>query len=274
MYQVTASIVIYEAEKEELLDTISSFLNTDMSVRLLLIDNSPTKDAQEFIPKDDRIEYHYMDGKNLGFGKAHNYAMQLMEGKSNYHLVLNPDVRFAGGVIEALTAFMDENPAVGIASPTVYDSEGNEADSCRQLPSPLTLVKRRLSFKSANEMFSSQSKASPYSSPWLSGCFMFVRATMLGKVGLFDERYFMYCEDVDFSRRMHRAGSDVVCLPSVKICHLAHRDSSHSLRMLRIHLLSAFRYFNKWGWIFDKERDAINESCTKKYLQDGNTTKN
>lgn len=267
MYQITASIVIYKPEIKELLATIKSFLSTELSARLIIVDNSPSREAEKEIPQDDRIEYHFM-GENVGFGKGHNYAIQLIKEQTPYHLVLNPDVEFSKGVLETLIDFLGQEPKAGVVSPTVYEpnEEGERADSCRELPSPFTLINRRLRHSSAKDLYLKKTSDKPFSSPWISGCFMLFRTEAIEEVGLFDDRYFMYFEDVDLSRRIHNKGWKVMCMPTVSICHVAHRESSHSTGLLKIHLASAIKYFNKWGWFFDKERDAINKECAQKFI--------
>lgn len=88
---------------------------------------------------------------------------------------------------------------------------------------------------------------------------MFFRTSELKRLGGFDERYFMYFEDADISRRFYQ-NSDIVYYPKVSVVHLAHRESHKNVKLLRIHLKSAIQYFNKWGWIFDKDRSRINNS--------------
>ncbi|MCQ2210607.1 MAG: glycosyltransferase family 2 protein [Paludibacteraceae bacterium] len=258
MYQVTASIVIYKNDREELLKAIHSFLNTEMNVKLFLIDNSPTDEIKTIIPQDSRIEYAFQ-GENLGFGKAHNIVMEKVRNLSTYHLVLNPDIYFETGVIEALYDYMEKNENVGLISPDIFLPSGERAYSCRLLPKPSTLISRRLWPASSKDIYTKVSYDKPLSSPWVSGCFMFVRTSLFDKIGLFDERYFMYCEDLDYSRRVHSSKMDIVYYPMVKAIHVFHRDSAKSFKMLLIHISSAFKYFTKWGWFCDKERDEINE---------------
>jgi len=93
--------------------------------------------------------------------------------------------------------------------------------------------------------------------PSLSGCFMFLRTEALQKIGLFDERYFMYLEDIDLSRRIFQQYKNVY-FPTQIIYHDHAKGSYKSLKLLFIHIQSALRYFNKWGWFFDKERKKIN----------------
>ena len=82
----------------------------------------------------------------------------------------------------------------------------------------------------------------------------------LQKVGSFDERFFMYSENIDFSRRMH-AACKTMYYPKVTIVH-AHKQASYkNRRMMRIHIGSTVKYFNKWGWFFDAERRRANRQC-------------
>lgn len=88
---------------------------------------------------------------------------------------------------------------------------------------------------------------------------MFFRTECFKKMGLFDERFFMYPEDIDITRRMHKHYRTMFW-PEVTIVH-AHRAASYkSLRMLMIHSYNMIKYFNKWGWIFDRERTEWNRN--------------
>jgi len=94
--------------------------------------------------------------------------------------------------------------------------------------------------------------------PYLSGCFMLFRTEALKEVGLFDERFFMYPEDIDLTRRIH-AKYRTVFYPEVSIIHHHAQSSYLNLKMLFIHITNMVKYFNKWGWILDKERKIINK---------------
>jgi GT2 family glycosyltransferase len=93
--------------------------------------------------------------------------------------------------------------------------------------------------------------------PNLSGCFMFLRMDVLRIVGLFDESFFMYLEDTDLSRRINLQ-FQTIYYPKVSIIHQYEKGSYKSLKLLKYHIVSAFRYFNKYGWFFDTVRTTIN----------------
>ena len=93
--------------------------------------------------------------------------------------------------------------------------------------------------------------------PYLSGCFMFLRTEALKKAGLFDERFFMYPEDIDLTRRIHMRYKTKY-YPKVSIVHAHEKGSYKNISLFYIHLKNMIKYFNKWGWFFDKERKKIN----------------
>lgn len=105
--------------------------------------------------------------------------------------------------------------------------------------------------------------------PNLSGCFMFLRNSVLKQVGSFDDKFFMYFEDTDLIRRIHRV-SKTVFYPNATIIHAHKAEHRTSKLLLKISVKSAIQYFNKYGWIFDKERRIYNrqaqrtESCISK----------
>jgi GT2 family glycosyltransferase len=100
--------------------------------------------------------------------------------------------------------------------------------------------------------------------PYLSGCFMFLRVKALKEIGLFDERFFMYPEDIDLTRRIH-SKYQTVFYPEVSVIHNHAQDSYKNYRMLWIHISNMVKYFNKWGWIFDSERRKVNNEYVRQY---------
>jgi hypothetical protein len=265
MIQINASIVLYHNKKEQILKTINSFLNTSMSVRLYLVDNSSNDNLKELSTIDRRVEYIF-NNANLGYGSAHNIAIKKSIGDSvPYHLVLNPDVYFDKGVIEELYDFMEKNKSVGSVMPKVLYPDGELQYLCKLLPTPLDLILRRFIpskkwKEKRNEIY--ELKFTNYDEimnvPCLSGCFMFIRTSILKEIGGFDERFFMYLEDVDLCRRINQKAR-IVYFPKVEIIHNYEKGSYKKIRLLLYHIISACKYFNKWGWFFDNERKIINK---------------
>jgi len=273
MKNINVSIVLFKNDQDLVKKAICSCVNSVLINRIYLIDNSPKDILSCLASLDSRIEYIF-NNANLGFGKAHNIALKRsIEENIPYHLVLNPDVYFEKGVLEELYNFMEANKDVGLVMPKVLYPDGNIQYLCKLLPTPLDLFGRRfLSFgpfkkivEKRNEIY--ELRFTGYDKimevPYLSGCFMFIRTEVLKKVGLFDERFFMYLEDTDLSRRIHRVAITVY-YPYVHIYHEYGKGSYKSLKLLYYHIKSAIKYFNKYGWFFDKEGEEINKKILKK----------
>lgn len=260
------SIVVY---KKILDKSIQSALVSGLADKLCIIDNSPTDELKKYIMEDVRTEYIF-NPSNTGFGAAHNIAIKKsIKNGTKYHLILNPDIYFEEGVIEELYNFMEYNLDVGLVMPRVLYPDGSVQYLCKLLPSPLDLIRRRFL---PEKMFSKRDsfyelRFTGYNKimdvPYLSGCFMFIRTEALKLVGLFDERFFMYLEDVDLSRRIHKHYRTVY-YPNVSVIHEYEKGSYKNSKLLRYHLSSAVRYFNKWGCFFDKERRDINKEVLGK----------
>lgn len=258
MERVRASIVVYKADPELLKKAMESFLSSPMAGLLTILDNSPSNELEKVCERNG--VHYFFNGKNLGYGTAHNLAMTESLNKSEYHLVLNPDVCFKPCVIEQLVHFMDFHTRAGLVMPRVVNSEGKVQMLCKLLPTPFNLALRRFfPFESWFQNLNSKYEMSEtgydqvMNVPFLSGCFMFFRTEALQKVGLFDEQFFLYAEDTDLSRRMH-AQYDTLYFPNVEIQHIHARGSYKDFNLTIQNIKSAFQYFNKWGWFLDEER--------------------
>jgi GT2 family glycosyltransferase len=263
-HEVSASIVVYENESEDVVSALRSVLSGPLRVSCTVVDNSPTPALRRCVEENNAT--YIFAGANVGFGAGHNLALRQSSESADYHLVLNPDVHFSAEVLPALFRFMNEHGDVGLVMPKILNSDGTEQRLCKQLPIPLDLISRRFLGGLGKALFGAQldryelrrvDLGVPREIPCLSGCFMFLRTKTLREVGLFDERYFMYMEDVDLCRRI--GGSyKTVFYPDVAITHGYAKGSYSNRRLLKLHLQSAIRYFSKWGWIFDAERERLN----------------
>ena len=262
--QLSVSIVLYQNSSEVEL-AVASVLNTSLDIILYLIDNSPT-DQLKYLVSTDRIIYIF-NNANLGYGTAHNIAMQKSLAQNvKYHLVMNPDISFEQGTLERIYEFMNQHEDVGSLMPKVFDLDGSLQKLCKLLPTPLNLMGRRFFSKIAwAERMNDKYELSGFSYndilnvPALSGCFMFIRTSILSKSGLFDQRYFMYLEDYDLGRRIHKI-SNTIFYPEASVVHIHAKESYKNKTLLKIHMRSAISYFNKWGWIIDQERSRFNKA--------------
>jgi len=269
------SIVLYNPNwEQEVLPLVQELLRVQNLNKLYLLDNSEEKSFSEavfqqsglysFSPKDGlRIRYMQMPS-NLGYGKAHNVALRESAYRHiDYHLVLNSDIRVKAEDIDAMHDWMIANPQVGQLMPRVLNPDGTQQYLAKRLPSPLDVFGRR--FLPASLMAKRNMRyelrdldlTRPINAPYLSGCFMFLRTKAAVEAGLFDERYFMYPEDIDLTRSIHR-NYLTLYYPAWTIVHAHAQASYKNKHMLRIHIQNMCRYFNKYGWFFDSERRLFN----------------
>jgi len=265
--KLSASIVLYQTDLTPLKKVIDSyFACKSEALQLFLVDNSPTDVLKSVVTMYPDKEIHYIfNNENMGYGKAHNIAIKKsMEQGLPYHIVLNPDVVIQEGALEKLTLYMNEHPEVGNIMPKIIYPDGQLQYLCKLLPSPIDLIFRRfIPFKKWRDKINQKYELHSFrydkkiNIPNLSGCFMFLRTEALEKVGLFDENIFMYLEDIDFNRRIHRAYKTIF-FPEAVVVHEYQKASYKNIKLLKVHIKSAIYYFNKYGWFFDKERKIIN----------------
>ncbi len=263
---VTASVVAFHNQVNEFLKFIDGILRYSFD-QLYVIDNSSNDSLRIVEKRSDKIRY--IHSANIGYGGAHNIAIrEAITIGAEYHIVLNPDISFDAEVISKLKEFADRNLNAGWIMPKVKYPDGRMQYLCKLLPSPADLFFRRFlpvswGMKRARrfEMIDS-GYDHVMNVPFLSGCFMFLRVSALKQVGLFDERFFMYGEDIDLSRRMHKCFKTLY-YPDVTIIHHHEAASYKNLRMLFVHIRNIIKYFNKWGWFFDSERRKINRKVIR-----------
>jgi GT2 family glycosyltransferase len=265
---ISASIVLYNCDTEQLKTVVRSYSPSECKW-LYLIDNSPVQANIASFLADSRYISYYFSGENRGYGAGHNIAIKkALKTGSKYHVVLNPDLEFAPDVIDKIAEFMDTDDTIAQVMPKVLNRLGEFLYLCKLLPTPMELFfKRFLSERYAEKaLMRYQLRFTGYNNvmnvPYLSGCFMFFRTSAFNRVGLFDERFFMYPEDIDITRRMHKFYKTMY-YPEVSIVHAHKAESYKSQKMLRIHIVNIIRYFNKWGWFFDRERKIINANVLK-----------
>ena len=261
------SIVLYHPRwEQEVLPLVEELLRIKNLRKIYLLDNSEVKANGEWLKENgrDKIRYMYMDA-NLGYGRAHNIALRESAfQKTELHLVMNSDIRVKAKDIDAMHDWMMAHPEVGQLMPKVVNPDGTQQYLAKRLPSPMDVFGRR--FLPARLMERRNRKyelrdldlTRPQNAPYLSGCFMLLRTEAAVEAGLFDERYFMYPEDIDLTRAIHRNWLTLY-YPAWTIVHAHARDSYKDKRMLWVHIQNLCRYFNKWGWFFDSERRLYNQ---------------
>ncbi|MBG9375730.1 glycosyltransferase family 2 protein [Panacibacter sp. DH6] len=262
-FDLTISIVLYKNPVEEITNLLNCITTTALKHKIIIVDNSPVNTYTDIVNRLD-TEY-YFSNKNLGPGRAQNFAIQKILGKSKYHLITNPDILFEHGTLENIYNFLENNPDIGQVMPKVFYSDGNIQRLCKLLPHPLDLISRRFfNYTHWAKQRNSEYELKTFNydkildTPNLSGCFMFLRTSCLEEVGGFDTRFFMYLEDFDFTRRLNKI-TRTVFYPGATVFHAHKKGSYKNIRLLYHHSISAIKYFNKWGWLYDKERGILNK---------------
>lgn len=173
----------------------------------------------------------------LGFGANHNQAFTHATGR--YFCVMNPDIRLDSDPFNALLACFDD-VSVGVVAPRVLAENGEIEDSARRFPSPLKIISKVFGICVGPDYVISDAPIFP---DWVGGMFMLFSRYVFKRLGGFDERYFLYYEDVDICGRLRLLGYEVVLCPQANVTHHAQRRSHRSFRYLRWHVSGMVRFF-------------------------------
>lgn len=263
--KMSGSLVLYRSQKEQYEAAIRTFLEATADGILYVVDNSPGPLESEFFSHPRVVYLH--NAKNVGFGAAHNCAIRQACSSSDLHVIVNPDIRFGADVLDGIASFFRNEPQLVVAMPKIVYPDGSLQRLCKLLPTPIDLIVRRFvpvqrvrqKLDQRYEMHG-LCQQRPSEVPSLSGCFLVARSKTLLEVGAFDERYFMYMEDVDLVRRLAMNGK-CLYVPTATVVHEYAKGSYRNYRLLGYHIRSAIRYFNKWGWFFDGYRRERNRFC-------------
>ncbi len=224
---------------------------TDRPVRVVIADNGSTDGA----PEEALVRYPGTElvrtGANLGYGTAVNRAMATVPPDEEFVLVANPDVTWGPGSIDALLEAARRWPLAGTLGPLIRDPDGAVYPSARHLPSLIRGGMHAVvgfAWK-ANPWTKSyrQERVEPAERPvgWLSGSCLLVRRKAFDEIGGFDERYFMYMEDVDLGDRLGRSGWLNVYVPGAEILHdKGHSTGRDPATNLRAHHTSTYIYLS------------------------------
>jgi len=264
---VSASIVLYNSNAKDILGIIS---NLDADITIFLIDHSPTNILGNLFKNAQIIYIH--NPSNPGFGAGHNMAIsKAIALGSKYHFVINPDIQFEGDVITPMIDFAEKNADVGMMMPQVLNLDGTLQHLPKLLPSPFSILLRK--FKRPSAIYDQFIKKYElrdvpsdqiYNAPILSGCFTLLNLKAIEEIGFYDDRFFMYFEDWDLSRRMHLKYKTIY-FPKVSVYHGYESGANKSSKLFKIFIKSAFSYFNKWGWFFDKQRVRFNKNTLRQF---------
>lgn len=222
---------------------------TDRPVTVIMADNGSTDGAPEAAEQRYPNATLLRTGGNLGYGTAVNRAVESCVGEGDWFIIANPDVVWGPGSIDELLAAAQRSPEAGALGPLIRDPDGTVYPSARHQPS---LIRGGM-----HAVVGPVWKSNPWTAAyrqerlapservvgWLSGACLLMRREAFARIGGFDERYFMYMEDVDLGDRLARAGFTNVYVPTAEILHAkGHSTGRDPARNLAAHHRSTYTF--------------------------------
>ena len=176
----------------------------------------------------------------LGFAANHNAAFEVFD--SDIFCVLNPDIRCPSDPMPALLQALAQ-PEVGLAAPMVKSPHGTVEDSARRRITPWRIFLRTSGLARGPDYAIGDDPVYP---DWVAGMFMAMHSADFRRLGGFDERYRLYCEDADLCMRLWATGRRVMLVPDALAVHDARRESHRKLCYMRWHISSLLRFFVRY----------------------------
>lgn len=249
-FKISAAIVTYNGREKALNACNCVIENTKrLPLEFYVIDNASSDGTAEAAGKIQGVTV-LKQSENLGFGAAHNKVLEQNMGK--YHFVINPDITFSSDVLSELAEFMESNPDIVMCCPRILNEDGSEQHLPKERPTAKRLFLGRLAplggvFKKIRTEYTWADRVTDNVSDidFCTGCFFVIRSDVFKELGGFDERFFMYQEDVDLTLRAQQYGRTVIN-PLVSVTHLWERESAKSIKYLFIHIKSSVKFLRKW----------------------------
>jgi hypothetical protein len=257
---ISVIIVSWNA-KHYLLDCLKNLNGSGAgkSIEVIVVDNASTDGSPEAVEKDFPGVKLVRNGTNRGFATANNIGIEQSNGR--YVCLINSDIKVLGNCLERLCDYMDSHPAIGMVGPKILNPDMTSQCSCRRFPSlwnnfcaatGLNRLFQQTSFFSGEHMFFFKHDVVNRVNV-LVGCFLMVRREALTQVGLLDERFFIYAEDIDWCRRFWNAGWGVVFFPGAQAFHYMGGSSSNAPTKFAIEQDRAkMQYWRKYHRIPDQ----------------------
>jgi GT2 family glycosyltransferase len=259
---IDLSIIILNYKSKGLLKQCLKGINLlklPFSYEIIVVDNnsqdSSVKMMGDYFPGIKIIA----SPENHGCAAGNNLGLK--EAQGNYLMILNPDIAVFEGAIEKMVNFLKDNPKVGLVGPRLINPDGTRQASCFHFPSLFIPVYRRVplgkisfikkSLRHYMMLDANTEKNLPVD--WVLGACMMAKKEAVDKVGLMDERFFMYFEDVDWCRRFWQAGFEVYYVYEAEMVHYHQRLSAESpglkgifSQATRVHINSWIKYIAKY----------------------------
>lgn len=194
-----------------------------MNVQTIVIDNASQDESVAVLEREFGDSTVVLNTSNIGFGRANNQALPLATGR--YLLLLNTDAFVAPDTLVSTVNYMDEHPECGVLGVRLAGRNGDLQPACRNFPTPWNVFLSRSGLarflpkvRMVDEPIPDDGV--PRECDWVVGCYLLVRKSVIDQCGLFDPRYFLYFEEVDFCRRAKQSGWKVMHYPRTTVVHL------------------------------------------------------
>lgn len=233
------------------------------SFEVILVDNASTDGSADMVERDFPWVRLVRLSSNKGFAGGNNEGIRRSAGR--YVLLLNSDAFVGESVIDSSIEYMEKNPSIGVLGCTLTGEDGSMQASARMLP---CITNKVLSLTGLAKRFPRSrifgrvdytwwDHSHPLKVGWVVGAYFLIRREVLERVGMLDERYFLYFEEVDFCRAVATAGWDVVYYPHARVVHLGGQSivtsgknvSSSGRQLIEHRIKSELRYYRKWDGI-------------------------
>jgi len=234
-------------------------LDLPMAYEIIVVDNNSRDGLAELVSLEFLSVKLVQSEKNLGFAGGNNLGVARARGR--YIMILNPDVIILNDTIAKMYHFMEEHSQAGIVGPKIHNADGSLQYSCSRFPDwHLPFYRRTFLSKTKkgrawinHYLMTDWDHNQSRTVEFLYGACLMVRRSFLNNQPLFDERYFMYMEDLDLCRTFWEKGYEVWYLAGAQVTHFHNRQSAESNFFLalfsktaRMHLLSWLKYFCKF----------------------------
>ncbi|UCB51985.1 MAG: glycosyltransferase family 2 protein [Candidatus Zixiibacteriota bacterium] len=250
------SVIIVNYKTKDLLDRcLQSLLRSTQAAEfeIIVIDNNSRDGSIHMLEKEYPQVTLIKNQENLGFAKACNQGIRIAEGK--YVFILNPDTLIEDNTLANIIDFMESNPKVGIGGCHIYSRRGKPQSCFYKFPTLLSYFSRMLSLfrilprsRLTQEFFweyPDDNIARPVDR--VLGAAMVLRKEAVEQIGLFDERYFMYAEELDLCYRARQGGWEVYPIPDTEVIHYHQQSSLQNVRKTTFHTFkSDFLFFKKF----------------------------
>ena len=252
--KITGSVVTYNNDKTIercLRSVLKETADKDYEFELYVYDNGSSDKTVSIIEKQFPQVNLVKDTENKGFGAGHNAIIKRV--KSDYHFVINPDIYLDMDTIGGLTAYLEEHREAGLITPRILNNDGTEQFLPKYCPTiRYVIISKFPGFKYLRRRYTRQDEnlSEPTEIEFCTGCFFGARTKYLKSKKGFSNRYFMYCEDSDLSKRVRDEGKKIIFYPDYTAYHNWQRDNTGNIKGVIRFLKSLVVFFNKWGWRF------------------------